>query len=117
MTRDACDVLCLDLPLAERLRRERLDLDMAVEAAEVARVLGDPTRLTIAASLSGADELCVCDLAWIVERSQSLVSHHLAALRRAGLVRSRREGKMVMYAITERGRHLLEQLTATSVRA
>lgn len=110
-------MLCLDLPLAERLRRERLDPDLAADAAETAKVLGDPTRLTIAAALSRVEELCVCDLAWIVERSQSLVSHHLAALRRAGLVRSRRDGKMVMYALTERGRHLLEQLTATGLRA
>ncbi|MEZ5100742.1 MAG: metalloregulator ArsR/SmtB family transcription factor [Thermoleophilia bacterium] len=113
MPGDTCDVLCLDLPLAERLRRERLDPGAAAAAAETAKVLGDPTRLTVAAALDATEELCVCDLAWIVERSQSLVSHHLAALRRAGLVRSRRDGKLVMYAITERGRQLLGELTAS----
>jgi DNA-binding transcriptional ArsR family regulator len=64
------------------------------------RALGDPTRLTLAAALAQADELSVCDLAWIAERSQNLVSHHLRALRAAGLVESHREGKMVMYALT-----------------
>ena len=58
-----------------------------------AQGLADPTRLTLAAALLDADELCVCDLAWIVERSQNLVSHHARALRANGLVRSRREGK------------------------
>jgi len=63
--------------------------------------------LLLAAALAEADELCVCDLAWIVERAQNLVSHHVRVLRREGLVRSRREGKMVMYGLTEVGRALL----------
>jgi len=49
----------------------------------------------------------VCDLAWITERSPNLVSHHLRALRSAGLVRSRRESKMVMYALTGDGEALV----------
>jgi DNA-binding transcriptional ArsR family regulator len=69
--------------------------------------LSDPTRLLIAAALAEVDELCVCDLAWIVERAQNLVSHHLRALRAQGLVRKRRDGKVVFYRLTERGRALL----------
>jgi ArsR family transcriptional regulator, lead/cadmium/zinc/bismuth-responsive transcriptional repressor len=46
----------------------------------------------------------------VVERSENLVSHHVRALRAAGLVRSRREGKMVIYALTDRGRELLEAI-------
>jgi ArsR family transcriptional regulator, lead/cadmium/zinc/bismuth-responsive transcriptional repressor len=49
----------------------------------------------------------VCDLAWIAERSQNLVSHHLRALRAAGLVESRRDGKMAFYTLTAPGRALL----------
>src|SRR6266508_3759191 len=105
---DRCDLLCLDLPRAEAIRRSRLAPSAAWAAAERARALGDPTRLTLAAALAQADELCVCDLAWIAERSQNLVSHHLRALRAAGLVRSRREGKMVMYSLTEGAAALVE---------
>ena len=104
---DRCDLLCLDLEQAEAIRRSRLDPSTARGAAERARSLADPTRLTLAAALAQADELCVCDLAWIAERSQNLVSHHLRALRAAGLVDSRREGKMVLYALTAAGRALL----------
>jgi DNA-binding transcriptional ArsR family regulator len=100
---DSCDLLCLDLARAERLRRERLEVADATAAADRARALGDPTRLTIAAALVDGDELCVCDLAWIVERAQNLVSHHVRALRSAGVVSSRREGKMVMYRLTAEG--------------
>ncbi|HSC28058.1 MAG TPA: metalloregulator ArsR/SmtB family transcription factor, partial [Vicinamibacterales bacterium] len=68
----------------------------------------DPTRLTVAAALRDVDELCVCDLSWVMGRSQNLVSHHVRALRDHGIVRSRREGKMVMYALTVEGRALLD---------
>ena len=107
---ERCDLLCLDLPQAEAIRRTRLAPTAAFAAAERARALGDPTRLTLAAALDQADELCVCDLAWIAERSQNLVSHHLRALRAAGLVASRRDGKMVMYALTTTGRALLSSV-------
>jgi len=50
----------------------------------------------------------VCYLAWVAERSDKPVSHHARALRAAGLVRSRREGKMVMYSLTDEGAALLD---------
>ncbi|MGH3117985.1 MAG: ArsR/SmtB family transcription factor [Gaiellales bacterium] len=104
---DRCDLLCLDLERAEAIRRSRLSTRVAGRAAERARALADPTRLMLAAALEPIDELCVCDLAWIAERSQNLVSHHLRALRAAGIVETRREGKMVLYALTPAGRALL----------
>ena len=112
MSDDRCDLLCLDLPTAERLRRARIATDTAEAAAARAQGLADPTRLTLAAALLDTEELCVCDLAWIVERSQDLVSHHARALRASGLVRLRREGKMVMYALTEEGRVLVTSVLA-----
>jgi len=112
-----CDLLCLDLEKAERLRRERLDPARAERLAEQARALADPTRLTIAGALAGTDELCVCDLAWVAERAENLVSHHLRALRALGLAESRRDGKMVLYRLTDRGRALLDAvLEAGAVR-
>jgi len=57
--------------------------------------------------LREGEELCVCDLAWISGRAQNLVSHHLTMLRSHGLVGSRRDGKLVMYSLTEEGRSLL----------
>jgi len=105
--RDACDLLCLDLPLAERLRSSRPPDHVTAAAAESARALADPTRLVIAAALRDGGELCVCDLAWVCERSDKLVSHHMRQLRGAGLVQSRRDGKMVLYMLTEAGVALL----------
>src|SRR3954449_1331685 len=107
MADDRCDLLCLDLPRAEALRRSRLVPDVAEAAAAGAKALGDPTRLTIATALAHGGDLCVCDLAWIVERADNLVSHHARTLRAAGIVSSRRDGKMVLYGLTDRGRALL----------
>jgi ArsR family transcriptional regulator, lead/cadmium/zinc/bismuth-responsive transcriptional repressor len=95
------------LDKAETLRSARLPSATAERAASRARSLGDPTRLTLAAALADGDELCVCDLAWVVERAENLVSHHLRVLRSEGLVTSRREGKMVRYSLTGVGRDLL----------
>ncbi len=114
MTNDRCDLLCLDLPKAEGLRAARLSDERARVLAERAKALGDPTRLTIATALAQTDELCVCDVAWVCERPENLVSHHLRALRAAGLVASRREGKMVMYRVTSAGRGLLAAVHAAA---
>jgi DNA-binding transcriptional ArsR family regulator len=120
VSNDRCDLLCLDLPVAEALRNRRVTTDAAAQAARLAGALADPTRLALAATLSEADELCVCDLSWIVERPQALVSHHVRLLRERGLVTSRRDGKMVLYSLTERGGALvasfLELAAAASAR-
>lgn len=110
MADDPCDVLCLDLPRAEKLRRRRLPVELAETAAARARALADPTRLSLATSLLDGDELCVCDLAWISGRPQNLVSHHLRALKREGLATSRRDGKIVFYSLTDAGAELLDRV-------
>jgi DNA-binding transcriptional ArsR family regulator len=111
---DHCDLLCLDLAKAERLRRDRLDPAEAGARAAAAKALGDPTRLTMAAALADTDEACVCDLSWVMERAENLVSHHLRVLRQAGVVESRRHGKMVLYSLTGRGRELVGTVLATA---
>ncbi len=117
MAEDTCELLCLDLPRAEALRRSRPPVSELVAAAEDAKALSDPTRLAVALALRDGEELCVCDLAWVCERSDKLVSHHARLLRAARLVRSRRDRKMVLYSLTERGRLLLDTLLATQAEA
>ncbi len=107
MADDRCDLLCLDLPRAEAIR-QRLDLGIAAGAAARAKALADPTRFLIALALRDGEELCVCDLAWITSRAENLVGHHLRTLRGAGLASSRRERKIVFYALTDTGRQLLD---------
>lgn len=106
MSPDRCDLLCLDLPRAERVR-EQLNAELIARASGQARALGDATRLTVAAALREGGELCVCDLGWITGRAENLVGHHLRVLRDVGLAHSRREGKIVFYSLTQLGHTLL----------
>lgn len=107
---DACELLCLELEVARRIRKEVIPGTPAEAMSAKAYALADPNRLRIASALGAAPELCVCDLAWICARPQNLVSHHLRVLHGQDLVSRRRQGKMVMYALTEEGRRLLEAL-------
>ena len=109
---DVCELLCLDLPHAERIRAALPEPVRLEAVAGSARALGDPTRLRIAAALLAGDELCVCDMAWVVGAAQGLVSHHLRQLRAGGVVTSRKDGRMVMYRLSSLGSALLSVLFA-----
>lgn len=110
MEPDTCDLLCLDLPKAERIRANAPDAEAALRLSELAKALADPTRLELATALREGGELCGCDLAWIVGKTHNLVSHHLRMMRGAGACTSRRDGKMVLYSLTPEGIRLLEGL-------
>jgi ArsR family transcriptional regulator, lead/cadmium/zinc/bismuth-responsive transcriptional repressor len=68
--------------------------------AETFRALGDPTRVRILDALSH-DELCVCDVAALLGISESAVSHQLRLLRNLRLVRTRRDGRLIFYALDD----------------
>ncbi len=107
------ELLHIDAAEGERLRAQRPADGTAQLLAAGYHALGDPTRLTLALALRGDRELCVCDLSWIAQRSQNLVSHHMRVLKTAGLVRARKQGKMTMYALTDRGSALLSEAAAS----
>ncbi|HZC28772.1 MAG TPA: metalloregulator ArsR/SmtB family transcription factor [Gaiellaceae bacterium] len=71
----------------------------ADELADRFRALADPTRVAIVNRLSGAAELCVCDLTAAFELSQPTISHHLKILREAGLVEATRRGTWAYYRL------------------
>jgi ArsR family transcriptional regulator, lead/cadmium/zinc/bismuth-responsive transcriptional repressor len=116
VSQDRCDLICIDAPRAGAIRGKLLGEEATRVAAERAKALSDPTRLTLAEALREGEELCVCDLSWIAGRSQNLVSHHLRTLRSLGMVRSRRDGKLVMYSLTSEGRSLLSAVLGEASR-
>ena len=83
-----------------RVRRHQLDERSCGALAEIFKVLGDLTRVRILDALAQA-ELCVCDLAALVGLSESAVSHQLRLLRGMRVVRARRAGRMVFYALDD----------------
>ncbi|HPE16309.1 MAG TPA: metalloregulator ArsR/SmtB family transcription factor [Oscillospiraceae bacterium] len=70
------------------------------EMAETFKVLADPTRLKLVCALV-TQELCVCDLSALLAMTQPAVSHHLKILRQSRLVRYRRAGRSVLYALDD----------------
>lgn len=98
---DLCDVVHLHPGRVAALRAALIEPDAVTDLAETFRALGDPTRVRILDALSHG-ELCVCDLAALVRMSESAVSHQLRLLRNLRLVRPRREGRMVFYALDDR---------------
>src|SRR5262245_5147615 len=118
---DICDVFHLD-PAKVSALKTRLLADVSVGAlAETFRVLGDVTRVRILDALSRA-ELCVCDIARLLGLSESAVSHQLRLLRSWRLVRSRRSGRMVFYALDDQHivrlfRHGLEHVQERRLEA
>lgn len=109
---ESCDLLCIDFDEAERIRGELPVRGGSADLSARFKALGDPTRLSLAYALERGEELCVCDLAWIIGSSQGLVSHHLRQLRSATLVSSRKDGKLVMYQLTDDARHILKSLSS-----
>jgi DNA-binding transcriptional ArsR family regulator len=107
---DVCDAPHLD-PRGTEPRRGALMSAGAVRAvADTFRILGDPTRIRILDALSGG-ELCVCDIASLAAISESAVSHQLRLLRSMRLVKSRRAGRLVFYALDDQ--HIIELLRQT----
>lgn len=82
------------------LRAELFEPDLVLALADTFKVLGDATRVRMLDVLSRG-ELCVGDIASVLGLSESAVSHQLRLLRSARLVRQRRDGQMMIYALDD----------------
>lgn len=99
-TDDTCQVKFVNQDTVSALRKSLKEPETISRLAEIFGVLADPTRLKICMSLSQA-ELCVCDLAAILNISESAVSHQLRLLRSLRMVKFRRDGKMAFYTLDD----------------
>jgi len=97
---DTCEIQCFDSEKVNKVKKESLSQEEVLRLAETFKALSDGTRIKILNSLA-QEELCVCDLAEVVEMSPSLVSHQLRLLRNLRLVKYRKEGKMVYYSLDD----------------
>ena len=97
---ECCEFIHAHDELVEKLRREMPDEDVLYDLTELFRIFGDSTRVRILYVLFES-EMCVCDIAALLGLTQSAVSHQLRALKNARLVKARREGKTVFYALAD----------------
>ena len=97
---DVCQVKFVNQKRVEELKKSLMGEEVIGGLTEIFKILGDPTRLKICIFLSQA-ELCVCDLAAMLNISESAVSHQLRLLRSLHLVKYRRDGKMAFYSLAD----------------
>jgi ArsR family transcriptional regulator, lead/cadmium/zinc/bismuth-responsive transcriptional repressor len=108
---DECAVRSIDPDKVARTRDRLVSEDEADALAASFKLLGEPSRLRMLHALLEADELCVCDLAATVEVSETSVSHAMRLLRAAGIVRNRRDGRMIYYRLDDAHVRLLLDLS------
>ncbi len=97
---DDCEVSCVHPAQVVAARARLAAAPPAGRTAALFAILGDPTRARLLTAL-GAGELCVCDLAAATGVNRTTVSHQLRVLREHRLVRRRRDGKIVYYALDD----------------
>lgn len=94
---DVCECNIIHEDAVSAAREAMLDLSELESLTTLFKAISDPTRMKIMWALDGG-ELCVCDIAAVLGMTKSAVSHQLGALKRAKMVKSRREGKNVFYS-------------------
>ncbi|HBD64819.1 MAG TPA: transcriptional regulator [Clostridiales bacterium] len=93
-----CDVLHEDV--VNHVREQMPDRDDFTKLSEFFKMFSDGTRIQILWALE-CSEMCVCDLAVLLNMTKSAISHQLKSLRLSNLVKSRREGKVVFYSLAD----------------
>jgi len=101
ISEEACELRTIHPIRVAATRARMLTARSAGRLAERFRLLGEPGRLRMVYALLEAGELCVCDLAAVVEATESSISHQLRQLRVAGLVKFRKEGRVVYYSVDD----------------
>lgn len=112
---EGCAVRTVDPDRVDSVRQRLVDRDEAQALADVFKLLGDPNRVRVLFALLEAGELCVCDLAATIDVAETTVSHGLRLLRNAGVVRNRRDGRMIYYRLDDAHVRMLLDLSREHV--
>ena len=113
---DDCAVRAVDPDRVRAAQARQLAGAEAAQLAELFRLVGDRTRVRMLYALLEVGELCVSDLAAVVGVPETSVSHALRLLRTAGVVRSRRDGRMMYYTLEDAHVRLLLEVSREHLR-
>lgn len=97
---ERCDCKVIHEEVVNSVKNSMPDEENLYDLAELFKVFGDTTRIKILYALF-ASEMCVCDIAALLNMTQSAISHQLRVLKQARLVKYRREGKIVYYSLDD----------------
>ncbi|WNF37542.1 metalloregulator ArsR/SmtB family transcription factor [Bacillaceae bacterium IKA-2] len=102
--KEICDIFQYDEKKVKSVKKQLHEVE---GLSQMFKALADETRLKVIFALMKS-ELCVCDVATIIDSSTAATSHHLRMLKKHGLAKSRKAGKMVFYTIDDD--HVIEIL-------
>ncbi|MBE6906296.1 ArsR/SmtB family transcription factor [Marasmitruncus massiliensis] len=97
---ERCDYICTHPEVISAVTEQMPDEELLYDLAELYKIFGDSTRIKILYVLLEA-EMCVCDIAQLLNMSQSAISHQLRVLKQSRLVKFRRDGKIVFYSLAD----------------
>ena len=97
---ETCDVSVIHYDTVNKVKSLLPDEEILLDTAELFKVFGDSTRAKIICALE-ISEMCVCDIASLLNMSSSAISHQLRILKQSRIVRNRREGKVVYYSLDD----------------
>lgn len=97
---ETCSSPIIHLDVVEKVTPKIIDPETSDDLANLFKVFADPTRLKIISALF-VSEMCVCDLAYALNMTQSSISHQLKTFKDAKLVKFRREGKVIYYSLAD----------------
>lgn len=100
MENEKCEYLCVHEDTVKKVINDMPEEEKLYDLAELFKIFGDSTRIKILYALFEA-ELCVCDIAQLLNVSQTAVSHQLRVLKTNKLVKCRKEGKNVFYSLSD----------------
>ena len=114
---EMCELKHIHKDIVDKVHEKMPNEEELYNLAELFKVFADSTRMKIIYALM-ENELCVCDIANIVQTTQSAISHQLRILKQSKLVKFRKEGKVVYYSlddehiseIVKKGREHIEEL-------
>ena len=95
-----CDYMNAHQDIIQRVNESMPEEEVLYDLAELYKVFGDTTRIKILYVLFES-EMCVCDIAQLLNMSTSAISHQLRVLKQAQLVKYRRDGKAVFYSLSD----------------
>lgn len=95
-----CDCHVIHADVVDRVKKKMPDEGELYDLSDFFKVLGDSTRAKIMWALDES-EMCVCDIAVLLNMTKSAISHQLRSLKQANLVKYRKEGKTVFYSLAD----------------
>ena len=97
---ERCEFIHAHEEIVKKVNEQMPDDEILYDLAELFKIFGDSTRIKILYVLFES-EMCVCDIAQLLNMTQSAISHQLRILKQSQLVKNRRDGKTVFYSLAD----------------